>query len=70
MVFGGDFLFGQFGIADASFAPVVMRLRSYGVVLDGPEAAYADAIWRHPAVERWVAAARAETSSIPKYDGP
>ncbi len=41
---------------------------SYGVALDGPEAAYAEAIWRHPAVEKWVAAARAEPFSIPKYE--
>ena len=30
----GPFLFGGFGIADAFFAPIVMRFRSYGVPLD------------------------------------
>ncbi len=65
---GGEFLFGSFGIADAFFAPVAMRFRSYGVALDGPEAAYVEAIRRHPAVETWVTAARAEPFSIPKYD--
>jgi glutathione S-transferase len=65
----GGYLFGRFGIADAMFAPVVARCRTYGVVLEGPEAAYADAVWRHPAVAKWVAAAREEGQSIPKYDG-
>jgi glutathione S-transferase len=65
----GEFLFGRFGIADATFAPVVGRCLTYGVALDGPEAAWADAVWRHPAVARWVAGARAEQRSIPKYDG-
>lgn len=64
----GEFLFGRFGIADAMFAPVVGRCRSYGVALDGPEAAYADAVWRHPAVVKWVEAAQAEEQAIPKYD--
>lgn len=65
----GEYLFGRFGIADAMFAPVVGRCRTYGVALNGPEAAYADAVWRHPAVARWVAGARAEERSIPRYDG-
>jgi glutathione S-transferase len=64
----GEYLFGRFGIADAMYAPVVGRFRSYGVALDGPEAAYAEAVWRHPAVAKWVAGASAEERSIPKYD--
>jgi glutathione S-transferase len=65
----GEYLFGRFGIADAMFAPVVGRCRTYGVALEGPEAAYAGAVWRHPAVAKWVAAAQEEGLSIPKYDG-
>jgi glutathione S-transferase len=64
---GGDLLFGAFTVADAMFAPVVSRFRTYGVALDGPEADYADALWRHAAVQKWVAAAKAEPSSIPMY---
>jgi glutathione S-transferase len=63
-----EYLFGRFGAADAMFAPVVMRCRTYGVALDGPEAAYADAVARHPAVAKWVAGAREERLSIAKYD--
>jgi glutathione S-transferase len=47
---GGPFLFGAFSIADCMYAPVVTRFRTYGVTLDGPEAAYADAVWEHPAM--------------------
>ncbi|WP_242333755.1 MULTISPECIES: glutathione S-transferase [Anaeromyxobacter] len=65
---GGEFLFGGFGIADVMFAPVVGRFRTYGIALDGPEAEYAEAVWRHPAVVKWVAGAAAEQDAIPKYD--
>lgn len=65
---GGEFLFGEFGIADAMFAPVVGRFRTYGVALGGPEADYAEAVWRHPAVVKWVEAARREPAAIDQYD--
>jgi glutathione S-transferase len=64
----GEYLFGRFGIADVMYAPVVGRCRTYGVALEGPEAAYADAVWRHPAVARWVKAAAGEQARIPKYE--
>lgn len=64
----GDLLFGGFTIADAAFAPVVGRFRTYGVEPGGAAGAYMDAIWALPAMQTWVEAARAETWSIPKYD--
>jgi glutathione S-transferase len=57
---GGAFLFGRFTIADAFFAPVVTRFRTYGVALDAVCQAYADAVWDHPPMQEWVAAARGE----------
>src|SRR5690606_24543229 len=36
----GPFLFGEFGIADAFFAPVASRFLSYGIEVEGPAAAY------------------------------
>jgi glutathione S-transferase len=57
---GGPFLFGHFTIADAFYAPVVGRFRTHGVALDGPEAAWADAIWALPAMQKWLGAAQAE----------
>ncbi len=61
---GGDMLFGGFGIADAMFAPVVSRFATYGVSLDPVARDYADAVSALPAVEEWVAAARAEPERI------
>ncbi|MDP2314257.1 MAG: glutathione S-transferase family protein [Pseudomonadota bacterium] len=57
---GGPFLFGGFTIADAMYAPVVTRFRTYGVPLEPGLQAYADAIWALPAMVEWVAGAAAE----------
>jgi len=65
---GGEYLCGEFGIVDAMYAPVVARFRSYDVRLDGPCAAYAAAVWRHPAVADWQAAASSEEGRIPAYE--
>jgi glutathione S-transferase len=58
---GGPFLFGKFSIADAMYAPVVSRFRSYGVNVGSVQQAYADAIWALPAMQDWVASAITET---------
>jgi glutathione S-transferase len=58
-------LFGAFSIADAYFAPVVMRFRSYGVSLAPALQAYADRVQAHPAVARWMLEALAETEVLP-----
>ena len=51
---GGPFLFGAFSAADAMYAPVVMRFRTYGVAL-GPEAArYCEAMLAAPGVRAWI----------------
>ena len=65
---GGPYLFGQFSVADAMYAPVVMRFRSYGVPLDAPCEAYRETIVRNPAVARWISDANAEAEIIPDYE--
>ncbi len=65
---GGPYLFGQFSIADAMYAPVIMRFRSYGVSLDALCEAYRDTIVRNPAVSRWISDALEETETIPDYE--
>lgn len=65
---GGPFLFGEFSLADAMYAPVVSRFRTYGVGLDGALGAYADRLWQLPAVQEWRAAALAETEYIDDYE--
>ena len=58
-----EYLFGDFSIADAFFAPVVMRFRTYGVSLAPALQAYCDRMQAHPAVARWMAEAMAETET-------
>lgn len=57
---GGPFLFGEFSVADAMFAPVVTRFRTYGVELDAPLAAYSQRIFGLPAMREWIADAERE----------
>ena len=54
------FLFGTFGAADAMFAPVVTRFRTFGVALDADSEAYAKAVLAQPAVQEWIDAAKNE----------
>lgn len=63
---GGDgpFLFGDFTIADAMYAPVVSRFRTYAVDLGDDEQAYADAIWSLEAMKEWVEASEDEPMVI------
>jgi len=61
---GGAFLFGSFGVADAYYAPVVMRFRTYAVALPPAARAYAEAVEALPAVREWVEAARRETEFV------
>ena len=56
----GAFLFGDFGAADAMYAPVVARLHSYGIVVSAPSRAYMDAVMALPAWAAWRAAALQE----------
>jgi glutathione S-transferase len=61
----GAFLFGDFCNADAMFAPVATRFRTYQVDLsafgdDGTAQAYAEAVLALPAMDEWTEGARAE----------
>jgi len=51
---GGPFLFGGFSIADAFFAPVVTRLRTYGIPASATAAAYMERVLASPGVAAWV----------------
>lgn len=59
---GGPFLFGAFTVADAIYAPVATRFRTYGVPLDPVCSAYVDAIYALPAMKEWIAAAKKEAA--------
>ena len=58
---GGPFLFGGFSAADAMFAPVVGRFRSYALTPSPIAARYMEAMTALPAWKEWEAAALAET---------
>lgn len=65
---GGDFLFGAFGIVDAFFAPVATRLHTYAQPVSATTRRYIDAILALPAMQEWIAGARAETHVLEKYE--
>lgn len=60
----GPWLFGGFTVADCMFAPVVMRLISYEVALDGITREYVDNFYNLPALQEWIAAGKEETEVI------
>ncbi|PXX73943.1 glutathione S-transferase [Pseudomonas sp. LAMO17WK12:I10] len=49
----GPFLFGRVSLADAFFAPVAVRLRTYRVALPAVDAAYVETIYQWPAFKAW-----------------
>jgi glutathione S-transferase len=65
---GGAFLFGRFSIADAMYAPVATRFATYGVASPAALKPYLDAVLALPAMQEWIAGARAETETIPGAD--
>ena len=61
---GGELLFGQFGVADAFYAPVAARFLTYAVPLPPVAQRYADALLALPAVQDWMAQARRESEFV------
>ena len=62
---GGPFLFGGYTIADAMYAPVATRFRTYGVKLGATAAAYVEAVLSDPDLQAWEAGAIAEPPPEP-----
>jgi glutathione S-transferase len=62
------FLFGPFCAADAMYAPVALRFRTYEVELPRACRAYMEAMLELPAMQEWIAAAERETESISAFD--
>jgi len=57
---GGPMLFGDFSIADAFYAPVCMRLHSYGLPVPPHIQAYVQRVRALPGVKAWIDGALAE----------
>jgi glutathione S-transferase len=62
------FLFGTISAADAMYAPVATRLRTYGVQLDSDTEAYCTAILGYPPMKAWIDDAKNEPWLIAAYE--
>ena len=60
----GPWLFGDYSVADAMYAPVVLRFRSYGAQLGETAAAYVSTALADTHLQSWIAAAVAEPWTI------
>lgn len=68
--FAGDgvYLFGHFTVADAMYAPVALRFATYHVQLPPVAQAYAEMLRGLPAMQEWLAAAAAESETLPQFE--
>ncbi|WP_144143639.1 glutathione S-transferase family protein [Paraburkholderia sp. BCC1884] len=66
--YGGPFLFGEFSIADAMYAPVAMRFNTWQPALSEAASAYANRLSAVPAVKAWIDDSLNETYTIPYQD--
>ena len=66
---GGPFLFGSFSIVDAYFAPVCARIQTYALPVPPQVAAYVERVFALPAMQAWVADAKAEKDFL-DFDEP
>jgi glutathione S-transferase len=62
---GGDWLFGEFTIADAMFVPVALRFYGYNIALDHIQAQYVETVMAHPDIREWIQAGMQESEIIP-----
>lgn len=60
----GPYLFGEFSLADAFFAPVIFRFMTYGVVLSDTAREYHQTMLAHPAMKAWLEDALKETDIV------
>jgi len=60
----GKWLFGEFSVADAMYAPIAIRFVGYDIKLNNDERAYVDMILSHPDIQEWMTAGKAEQEVI------
>lgn len=65
---GGPFLFGDWSVADAFYAPVVTRFETYRLPRSDASQAYIDAMLADDAFQEWAEGAKAETWRIERTD--
>jgi glutathione S-transferase len=64
----GPYLFGTFSAADAMYAPVVHRFRTYAIDVPDDVRFYMDVMMALPAFQEWTSAGLAETLVIEKFE--
>lgn len=64
----GRWLFGDFGVADAMFAPVALRFLTYGVDTPPETRDWCGRIAQHPAMTEWISAATAEVEVLEREE--
>jgi glutathione S-transferase len=65
---GGPFLFGQWSVADAMYAPVVTRFITYAIPRSAEAEAYIKRMVAEPHMAAWIAAAGKETRQLARTD--
>ena len=65
---GGPWLFGEYSVADAMYAPVALRFNTYGAPLTATARWYVAAALEDPVLQTWLVAAKSETWTIPKSE--
>lgn len=65
---GGPFLFGEWSIADAMYAPAATRFITYGVDRSGDASAYITRLMEDPPMADWIALALKEGRSLERYE--
>ena len=66
---GGPFLFGAPTMADAMYAPVVLRFLTYGIKLEGMARSYSDSVLSWPPMAEWIDAATNEVEEELEFEG-
>lgn len=66
--YGGPFLFGKPTLADAMYAPVCTRFRTYAVELEPDLATYCDTIYGWAPMQEWIAAALEEPDEVEELE--
>lgn len=60
----GEWLFGNYSIADAMFAPIALRFDGYSIPLEGVAEAYIQSVMQQPSILEWIEAGKVEKEII------
>jgi len=60
----GEWLFGNYSIADAMYAPIALRFYGYNIPLAGHEEAYVKSVLNQPCINEWIEAGKLEIEVI------